>query len=99
QLLVLDCDVANLVESAQNVGVGLEPQRAQKHSSVEFAFAIDADIKQVLVVVLEFHPASAVWNDLSEEVTLRRHAFEEHARRTVQLGNDNALGAVDDERS
>jgi hypothetical protein len=53
--------------------------------------------KQVLVVVLEFHPAAAIGNDLAEEVTLRLHAFKEYAGRAVQLRNDHALGAVNDE--
>ena len=99
QLLVFDADLADAVEGAQNLLVGLQAQRPQKYRAVEFALAVDADVQEVLVVVLELHPASAVRNDLAEEVALRRHALEEHARRTVQLRNDDALGAVDDERS
>ncbi len=97
QLLVLDGDVADVVERAQNLGVGLETQRAQEHGAVEFALAVDTDVQQVLVVVFEFDPASAVRNDLAEEIALRRNALEEHAGRAVQLRNDHALGAVDDE--
>ena len=97
QLLVLDTDFADVVERLENFGIGLETQRAQKHGAVEFPLAVDADVEQVLVVVLELHPASAIGNDLAEEIALRRNALEEHARRAMQLRNDDALGAVDDE--
>src|SRR5579864_2100257 len=99
QLLVFDVDLVDPVERAQDLLVGLEPQRAQKHRTVELPLAVDAHIEQVLDVVLKLHPASAVRNDLAEEISLRRNALEEHARRTVQLGNDDAFGAVDDERA
>ena len=85
------------VERLQNLGVGLEPQRAQKNRAVEFALAVDTDVQQILVVVLELDPASAVGNDLAEEIALRRNALKEHAGRAVQLRYDDALGAVDDE--
>ena len=45
QLLVLDNDVAALVERAQNLGVGLQSQRAQEHRAVELALAVDADVQ------------------------------------------------------
>ena len=99
QLLVLDGDLADAVEGAQDLLVGLETERAQEHRTVEFPFAVDTDVQDILDVVFEFHPASAVGNDLAEEVALRRNALEKHARRTVQLRNDHALGAVDDEGS
>ena len=97
QLLVLDGDFADVVERLQDFGVGLEPQSAQEHRAVEFSLAVDTDVQQVLVVVLEFDPASAIGNDLAEEITLCRNALEEHAGRAVQLRNDDALGSVDDE--
>src|SRR5206468_3251153 len=34
-----------------------------------------------------------------EEVSLRRNAFEEHTGRAVQLADDDAFGAIDDERT
>ena len=99
QLLVLDLHLADAVERAQNLLVGLQAEGAQEHRAVELALAVDADVEDVLVVVLELHPASAVRNDLAEEVALRLHAFEKHAGRTVQLADNHALGAVDDERA
>ena len=97
QLLVLDGDLADVVKRLENFRVGLEAQRAQEHRAVEFPLAVDADVQQILVVVLELHPAAAVGNDLAEEIALRGNALEEDAGRAVQLGNDDALGAVDDE--
>ncbi len=97
KLLVLDVDLVDAVEGPQNLLVGFEAERAQKHRAVELALAVDAHIKQVLEVVFELHPAPAVGNDFAEEVSLRRNALEEHAGRAVQLRNDDALGAIDDE--
>src|SRR6185503_14125933 len=52
---------------------------------------------EIFVVVLELDPASAVGNDLAEVVALSGDAFEEDAWGAVQLADDDALGAVDDE--
>src|SRR5579862_148980 len=99
QLLVLDNDVVALVKTAQNVGVGFQAKRAQKYGSVELALAIDADVQEILVVVFELDPASAIGNDLPKEIALGLLALEEDAGRAVQLRYDDALGSVDDERS
>src|SRR6202035_1772000 len=53
QLLVLDQQFADVVKRPQNLRIGLETERAQKHGAVEFPFAVDTDVKQLLVVVLE----------------------------------------------
>jgi len=89
-------DALHLVESAQNVFVGLHAQRAQEDRAEELALAVDAHVQDVLAVVLELHPGAAVRNDLAEEVRPRVGRFVEHAGRTVQLADDHALGAVDD---
>ena len=99
QLALLERDGGELVESANDIGIGLQAEGAQKHRAVELALAVDTDIQQVLVVVFELDPAAAVRNDLAEEVALRLNAFKEHARRTMQLRNNDALGTVDDERA
>ena len=98
-LLVFDVELGDAVERAQDLLVGFQAEGAQEDRTVEFALAVDTDIEDVLVVVLELDPASAIRNDLAEEVALRLNALEEHARGAVQLRNDDALGAVDDERS
>ncbi len=99
EVLVAQRNPLDLVKGAQNVFVGLHSQRAQEDRAEELALAVDAHVKNVLRVVFEFHPRSAVGNDFAEEVGAVVGAFEKHARRAVQLGNDDALGAVDDERS
>ena len=50
-------------------------------------------------VVFELDPRSAVRNDLPEEVGACSAVIEEHAGRAVQLADNHALGAVDDERA
>ena len=97
KLLVADHQAVDGVERAQNVFAGTQAQGAQENRAQEFALAVDADVENVLLVVLEFHPRSAVRNDLAQEVGAVVGGFEEHAGRTVQLADDHALGAVHDE--
>ncbi len=96
---VFDVDLADPVKRLQDLLVGFEPERAQKNGTVKFALTVDTYIKKVLVVVLELDPAAPVRNDLAEIVALGRDALEEHARRTMQLADNHAFGAVDDERA
>ncbi len=99
QVFVAQGNALHLVESAQNVFIGLHAQRAQENRAEEFALAIDTHVENVLGVVLELHPGAAVRNNLPKEVAAIVGALEKHARRTVQLADDYALGAVDDERA
>jgi hypothetical protein len=99
QLLVPDFHLADAVERAQNLLVRLQTEGTQENRAVELAFAVDADVQDVLVVVFELDPASPIRNDLAEKISLRLHAFEKHARRAVQLADNHALRAVDDERA
>ena len=99
ELLVADFHLADAVEGAQDLLVGFEAEGAQEDRAVELALAVDADVEDVLVVVFEFDPTAAIGDDLAEEVALRLHAFEEHAGRAVQLADNHALRAVDDERA
>src|SRR6202011_5271993 len=65
--------------------------------------AIDAHVEDVLVVELEVDPRAAVRDDarvveeLARRVALALVVVEEGARRTVELRDYHALGAVDDE--
>src|SRR6266851_4050777 len=99
KILVAQRNALDLIEGAQNVFVGLHPQRAQEDRAQELALAVDAYVENVLRVVFEFHPRPAIRNNLTEEVAAVVGALEKHARRTVQLRNDDALRAVDDERA
>ena len=77
---------------------GLE-QDGDRH----LAAAVDAEVQDVLRVELEVEPGAAVRDDARREQQLARAVglalvvLEEHARRAVQLRDDHALGAVDDE--
>src|ERR1017187_1769857 len=99
QLFVADLHLADAVECAQNLFVRLQAQGAQEDRTVEFALPVDTYVKDILVVVLELHPTATIRDDLAEVVALRLHLLEKHARRTVQLADNHALGAVDDERA
>src|SRR3546814_6207132 len=58
-----------------------------------------------LGVELEIQPRTAIWDDPGgEQIFARRMRLaaimiKEHARRTMHLRHDHALGAVDDERA
>src|SRR5216684_4329004 len=68
-------------------------QRAQKDRSQKLSLA-DAHVEQVLLVIFKFYPRAAIRNDLRDKESA---ALEKDAGRSVELGNDDALGAVDDE--
>src|SRR6202035_284920 len=95
--LVAQRNALHLIKGAQNVFVGFHAQRAEKDRAEEFALAIDAHVKNVLGVVFEFHPRAAVRNNLAKEIGAIVSAFKKDAGRAVQLADDNALGAIDDE--
>ena len=54
------------VELAQDRLVGLEAEGPQEDRRRELALAVDADVEQVLLVVLELDPRAAVRDDLGE---------------------------------
>ena len=85
------------VEGLEDLLVGAQAERAQEDGAQELALAVDADVEGVLLVVLELHPAAAVGDDLAQEVGAVVGRLKEDAGRTVQLRDDDALGAVDDE--
>ena len=91
-----------LEEDAQHLLVAVA-ERAQQHRHRQLAAAVDAGEQRVLRVELEVQPGAAVGNHAGREQQLARAVrlaavvVEEHARRTMQLRDDHALGAVDDE--
>ena len=103
-LVRLEEDGLGVVEVVEQL-LGRVAERAQQHGRVQLAAAVDADVEQVLRVELEVEPRAAVRDDaraveqLARRVRLALVVVEEHARAAVQLADDDALGAVDDERA
>ncbi len=75
----------------------------EQHRGRQLAPPIDAHVEHVLVIELEVDPGAAVRDDagvvedLARRVALALVVVEEGARAAVQLADDDALGAVDDE--
>src|SRR6185295_5690332 len=93
---VLQVQLVDRVEAPDDLVGAAQAERAEEDRGQELALAVDADVEQVLRVVLELHPRTAVRDDLRD---VERLVFrvEEGARRAVQLRDNDALGAVDDE--
>src|SRR5690606_29719111 len=91
-----------LIEHRQNF-LRSEIQRAQQNSGRQLATTVDTDKYQVLGIEFEIQPGATVGNNaggiqqLTGTVGLAFVVIEENARRSMQLGDNNALGAVDDE--
>jgi hypothetical protein len=90
------------VELGQDLFVAVT-QCLQQDGHRHLAATVDTEVQQVFRVELEVQPGTAVRNDAGGEqqlaggVGLAAVVLEEHARGTVQLGNDDAFGTVDDE--
>ena len=91
-----------LEEQGQDL-LGVVAQRAQQDRRRQLAAAVDAHEQHVLGIEFEIQPGAAVGNhagrkqQLAGGMGLALVVIEEHTRRAVQLGDDDALGAVDDE--
>ena len=91
-------------ELAEDRLVG-EADRLQQRRHRHLAPAVDAEEQEVLRIEFEVEPRAAVGDhagreeELAGAVRLAAVVLEEHARRPVQLRDDDALGAVDDERA
>ena len=102
QALALHVVDVGVIESIQHFFSAVA-QCTQQDGSRQFAATVDTYEYRVLRVELEVQPRTAVRNDasgvqqLARAVGLATVVVEEHARRTVQLGHDDALGTVDDE--
>ena len=92
---------ADVVELADDVAVRLEAQITHERRRKELAAAaaaVKVDVEQVVGVKLDFQPGAAVRNDAEgvEQFAVQvLGAFKADARRTVELGHDDAFGAVD----
>ena len=98
-----ELEILRRVEKADDVLVGRITHGAQKGGGQKFAAALAAvhvNVKQIVRVELHLHPRSAVGNDAEtvEDFAVGMHGrLETNAGRTVQLADDDPLGAVDDE--
>ena len=88
------------VERVQHFFSGIA-QRTQQYRCRQLATTVDTHEYAVFRVELEVQPRTAVRNDargvqqFAGAVRLATVVVEEHARGTVQLGNDYTLGTVD----
>ncbi len=101
-LIGIDVEGVDLEELGQHLFVAVA-QRTQQDRHRQLAATVDTGEQRVLRVELKVQPGAAVRDDagavqqLARAVGLATVVVEEHARRTVQLRDDDALGAVDDE--
>ena len=100
-----DLQVLDLVEEAEDVEVARIADGAQQGGDEKLpaaAAAVEIDVEQVVVVELHLQPGAAVRDDAEGKELLAAGVevlLEADAGRAVQLGDDDALGAVDDERA
>jgi hypothetical protein len=82
---------------------GIETDGLEQDGHRHLATAVDAEVQDVFRIELEVEPGATVGNDarrkqkLARAVGLALVVLEKHARRAVQLRDDDTLGAVDDE--
>ena len=93
-----------LVERVEDL-LAAHAERVEERRHRNLPPAIDARIDDVLGVELDVEPGAAVGDDAGCEQELARRmglalvVIEEHAGRAMHLRDDDALGAVDDERA
>ncbi len=92
-------DVDRVVEQVEDLLVRDEAHRAQQDGDRQLALAVDAGVDPPLLVDLELQPGAAGRHQVRDEDLLLAVLGLHHvgARRPHQLGDDDALGAVDDE--
>jgi hypothetical protein len=100
--LLAEMEGIGLVEHVENL-LKVVTQGLEQDADRQLAAAVDTEEHEILGIELEIQPGTTIGNDPRREQQLAGGmgfapvVFEEHARRTVQLGDDNPLGAVDDE--
>ena len=94
-------DVDRVVEELEDLLVGDVAHRAQQHRDRQLALAVDAGVDAALLVDLELEPRATGRHQVRDEdlllAVLRLH--DVGAGRPDELGDDDTLGAVDDERA
>src|SRR5262245_6395209 len=99
KLAVCDGDQIRLIKGADEFLVRLEAKCAQEDRTQKLTFAVDAHIQEIFLIVFKLNPRTPIRNDLAKEIGLGVSRLEEDARRTMQLTDNHALGAIDDERA
>jgi hypothetical protein len=93
--------VVDVGEEAEDLLVGLKAEGADQGGHGDLALAVDLDGEDVLVGGLDLQPGAPVGNQLGGEEGPAGDPVlgvgEVDARRAHQLGDNHALGAVDDE--
>ena len=98
-----DLEVLDLVEEVEDIEVVAEADGAEQRGDEEFAAAaaaVEIDVEQVVVVELHLKPGAPVGDDAEgvEQLAVRVGGhLEADAGGAMELGDDDALGAVDDE--
>ena len=98
--LLGEVELAHGEEQPQDVRVRPVAERAQERRRRELLLLVDVDVDHVVDVDGELDPRSAERDDARRDQALAvrvRRLLEHDARRAVQLADDDALGAVDDE--
>ncbi len=97
-----DVHLLDQVEELQDLVVGRIAQRAEERRDREFLLPVDVHVHHVVDVGRELHPGAAERDDargIDRRPVGMDGLAEEYARGAVQLADDHALGAVDDERA
>ena len=85
--------------------LAVHAERIKQRRHRDFAATVDTRMHDVLGVELDVEPGAAIRDDAGGEQQLARGmrlalvVIEEHAGRTMHLRDDDALGAVHDERA
>ena len=101
-LLAFEMKFVGLEEQRQNL-LGAISQRMQEHGHRQLASPVDTHEDAVLGIEFEIQPRAAIRNhpggkqQFPRGMGLAAIMVEEHPGRTMQLGDDDPLGAVDDE--
>ncbi len=103
--LLAEFERLDVIKKFDHFFVGSVAERAEKGRSEKFppAFAaVEIDVEQIARIELHFDPRTAVRNDPEtiEHFAVEMDArFKRDSRRTMQLADHDALGAVDHERA
>ena len=93
-------ELADGEEEAEDVRVAPVAERAQERGGRELLLLVDVHVDDIMDVDRELDPRAAEGDDARRDqpLAVRVRALLEHdARRAVELADDDALGAVDDE--